>query len=64
MEGTYSLKLATRPKPQHMGQAIKRLTLPQKGRIQFETYFTYKAEQIFREREDGTVWEERKFLSI
>lgn len=48
MSGTYALKLATRPKPGHMAQAIKRLTFQKRGLVQFETYFTYKAEQTFR----------------
>lgn len=57
MAGTYSLKLATRAKADHMSQAIKRLTVPRKGRVQFEMYFTYKAEQQFAEREDGAQWD-------
>jgi hypothetical protein len=47
VDGTYSLKLATRPKRNHMSQAIKRLTYVQPGLVQFETYFAYKAEQTF-----------------
>lgn len=47
VSGTYALKLATRPQPFHMAQAIKRLTFVQKGLVQFETYFTYKSEQTF-----------------
>lgn len=46
MDGTYALKLATRPKPYHMAQAIKRLTFVERGLVQFETYFTFKAEQV------------------
>ena len=45
MHGTYALKLATRAVPFHMSQAIKRLTFVERGLVQFETYFTYKAEQ-------------------
>lgn len=41
IEGTYSLKLATRPKPFHMSQAIKRFTYVRKGLVQFETYFSF-----------------------
>lgn len=47
MEGTYSLKMATRPQALHMAQAIKRVTFVKLGLVQFETYFTYKAEQLF-----------------
>lgn len=47
MNGTYSLKLATRPRQFHQAVAIKRLTSPKNGRVQVETWFTYKAEQTF-----------------
>lgn len=58
MDGTYALKLATRPIPFHMSLAIKRMTYVQPGLVQFETYFTYKAEQVFDQRQDGTgTWD-------
>lgn len=44
VDGTYSLKLATRPLPNHSAVAIKRLTYAARGLVQFETYFTFKAE--------------------
>jgi len=47
MSGTYALKLATRPRPFHTAAAIKRLTYSRPGLVQFEMYFTYKAEQTF-----------------
>ena len=47
MSGTYALKLATRPRPFHTAAAIKRLTFQKPGRVQFEMYFTFKAEQTF-----------------
>ena len=47
VHGTYALKLATRAKANHMAQLIKRLTFVRQGLVQFETYFTYKAEQVF-----------------
>ena len=47
LSGTYSLKLATRPIPGHMSQAIKRTTSRADGLVRVECYFTYKAEQIF-----------------
>jgi hypothetical protein len=53
MEGTYSLKLATRAKAKHMSQAIKRLTSVKRGKVQFETYLTYKSEQIFQRKENN-----------
>lgn len=54
LDGTYALKLATRPVPFHMSQAIKRVTSAADGLVQLETYFTYKAEQVFDARDDGT----------
>jgi len=54
MDGNYSLKLATRAKANHMSQAIKRITQVKRGLVQFETFFTYKAEQTFvRRRGNG-----------
>lgn len=44
MTGNYALKLATRPYKGHTAVAIRRLTMAKKGRVQLETYFTYKAE--------------------
>lgn len=49
VDGTYALKLATRAKPNHQAVAIKRLTMAALGLVQFEMYFTYKAEATFRE---------------
>jgi hypothetical protein len=47
MSGTYALKLATRPRPFSTAAAIKRLTYAKPSLVQFEMYFTYKAEQVF-----------------
>lgn len=47
MSGTYALKLATRPRPFHTAVGIKRLTYSKPSLIQFEMFFTYKAEQTF-----------------
>jgi len=47
VSGTYALKLATRPRPNHMSQAIKRFTYVRRGLVQFETYFSFKAETVF-----------------
>lgn len=47
MNGTYALKLATRAKRFHAAAAIKRLTFSKPGLVQFETWFTYKTEQVF-----------------
>lgn len=44
MSGTYALKVATKPVSGHTGVAIRRLTMAGRGRVQFETYFSYKAE--------------------
>jgi hypothetical protein len=58
MDGTYALKLATRPQANHTAEAIKRVTFAAKGLVQFETYFTYKAEQIFDSPQDGAgAWD-------
>ena len=47
VDGTYSLKLATRARAGHMSQTIKRMTMAGRGLVQFETYLTFKSEQIF-----------------
>ena len=47
VDGVYALKLATRPRANHMAQLIKRLTYAKRGLVQLETYFTYKAEAVF-----------------
>jgi hypothetical protein len=44
IDGTYSLKLATRPERGHIACAIKRLTFAQAAVIKLETYFTVKPE--------------------
>ncbi len=50
VDGTYSLKLATRERAGHMSQAIKRLTMGRQGLVQFEPYLTFKSEQVFDRR--------------
>jgi hypothetical protein len=57
VDGTYALKLATRPKPFSTSTAIKRLTYQRPGLVQVETYFTYKAEQVFGEARGAAVWD-------
>jgi hypothetical protein len=62
MSGTYALKVATRPEAGHTAVAIRRLTMAGRGRVQFETYFTYKAEAASEEnradRQAGAgVWD-------
>lgn len=44
MEGTYALKLATRPRPGSLAVAIKRHTFRRRGAVQFECYFSFKPE--------------------
>lgn len=44
MSGTYALKLATRAHAGHTAVAIRRLTMSGRGRVQLETYFTFKSE--------------------
>src|SRR5437763_4224677 len=49
MSGTYALKVATRPEAGHTAVAIRRLTMAGRGRVQFEAFFTYKAEAASEE---------------
>lgn len=51
MSGTYALKIATRPEAGHTAVAIRRLTMAGRGRVQFETYFTFKAEAASEEND-------------
>lgn len=44
MNGSYALKLATRPTPGALAVAIKRLTFRHLGPIRLEAYFTFKPE--------------------
>lgn len=44
LSGTYSLKLATRPRTGGMGVALKRATWRKRGPIRLEAYFTFKPE--------------------
>ena len=53
MSGNYALKIATRPVTGHTAVAIRRLTMAQRGVIQFETYFTYKGEAATAESSLG-----------
>ena len=62
MSGNYALKVATRPIAGHTAVAIKRLTMAERGRVQFETYFTYKAEAASDPAQSGNdygnvVWD-------
>jgi hypothetical protein len=50
VDGTYALKLATRPLKDHMALAIKRLTYVKPGLVQFETYFSFKSEAWIGDR--------------
>jgi hypothetical protein len=44
MDGTYALKLATRPTPGHMAILIKRQTWRELADVRFEAYLAYKPE--------------------
>jgi hypothetical protein len=55
MSGTYALKVASKPVKGHTGVAIRRLTMSGRGKLQFETYFAYKAEAASAENQ---VWEQ------
>jgi hypothetical protein len=45
LEGTYALKLATRARAGSQAALIKRVTSTRRGKVQFETWFSFKAEQ-------------------
>jgi hypothetical protein len=53
LDGTYALKLATRPRPFHTAAAVKRLTFPKPALVQVEMFFTFKPEQTFGARPDS-----------
>ncbi len=44
MDGTYALKIATRPKKGHQAVAVKRITYRKACPIRLETYFAFKPE--------------------
>ena len=44
MDGTYALKIATRPKKGHQAVSIKRITFRKAGPMRMEAYFTFKPE--------------------
>ena len=44
MQGTYALKVATRPRTGHFAKSLKRITWLRKGIYQAECYFTFKPE--------------------
>ena len=44
MDGTYSLKIATRGQPGHFAYAVKRMTWQRLGMIQLEAFITYTVE--------------------
>jgi hypothetical protein len=57
VSGTYALKLATRPIPNHMAFLLKRFTYQGEGTIQFETYFTFKSEVNGETPPHGRAWD-------
>ena len=62
VDGTYSLKLATRPQRNHLAIAIKRMTYAARWLVQFETYVTFKSELIPQgdralQSKDGPRWD-------
>ena len=44
MQGTYALKIASRPQAGHFAKSLKRVTWTRRGVYQTECYFTYKPE--------------------
>ena len=58
MSGTYVLKAATRPVPDHTAVLVKRLTWQKLGLVQMEMYFSYKSEWNFEPvPEGGREWD-------
>jgi Domain of unknown function (DUF6772) len=62
LSGTYALKIATRPEAGHSAVAIRRLTMAGRGQVQFETFFTYKAEAASEDNQaafqpGATAWD-------
>jgi len=57
VEGNYALKLATRAQAGAQAALIKRMTFVQKGLVQLETYFTFKAEQTSADPEILKAWD-------
>ncbi len=55
MNGTYAMKLATRPNPGALAVAIKRLTFRHLGPIRLEAYFTFKPEAVALELSETDV---------
>jgi len=55
VDGTYAMKLATRPQAGSLAVGIKRLTWRYAGRIQIEAFFTYKPEAVALELLDTDV---------
>ncbi len=55
LEGNYALKLATRARANSQAVLIKRLTSQARGLVQFETWFTFKAEQ--QRSQSGEPWD-------
>jgi hypothetical protein len=55
LDGTYAMKLATRPKASSLAVAVKRLTWRHAGPIQMEVFFTYKPEAVALELLDTGV---------
>lgn len=61
--GTYALKLATRPTPWSLAACVKRLTSMHLGLVQFEMYFTFKAEAAVRAGGREAAWDGNVDLS-
>jgi len=55
LDGTYSLKIATRAKKGHQAVSIKRATFRHSGPIRMETYFTFKPEANLLSLSDTAV---------
>jgi hypothetical protein len=55
IDGTYALKIATRPKKGHQALALKRVTFRKAGPIRLECYFTFKPEATELELSDQDV---------
>jgi uncharacterized protein DUF6772 len=66
LNGGYSMKLATRPRANHIAKLNKRITIGGSGLLQFEMWFVVKPEATRMELSKGTeeFYQERRSLGV
>jgi hypothetical protein len=55
LSGTYALKVATRPRKNHLAKALKRISWRARARLQCEAYFTFHPEPSALDLGEGDV---------